>query len=209
MKHLVLALAGSGLIGTAASGADNQLAGVSPAATSTLSNDQISSTSQFSDLRPTDWAYQALFDLIERVGCVAGHPDGLYGGGQPITRFEAAALLNACLERVTEVTDTLRLLIAGFEPELAVLRGRVDGLEGRIQTLEAQQVSATTKLSGLATVVMGGVSHHPAGGRVTVNYDLQLNIDTSFTGKDLLRTVLRAGNFDAVRNAFNRGLSTL
>ena len=26
-------------------------------------------------------------------------------------------------------------------------------------------------------------------------YDLQLNLDTSFTGKDLLRTVLRDGNF--------------
>ncbi len=209
MTSLMLALAGSGLIGTAASGADQHHAVASPLADSPLRHDQIGSTSQFSDLRPTDWAYQALSDLIERVGCVAGHPDGLYGGGQTISRFEAAALLNACLERVSEVTDTLSRLIAAFEPELAVLRGRVDGLEGRIRTLEAQQVSATTKLSGLATVVMGGVSHHPAGGRVTVNYDLQLNIDTSFTGKDLLRTVLRAGNFDTAGNAFNRGLSTL
>ena len=30
---------------------------------------------------------------------------------------------------------------------------------------------------------------------VTFNYDLQLTLDTSFTGKDLLRTNLRAGNF--------------
>jgi hypothetical protein len=46
---------------------------------------------------------------------------------------------------------------------------------------------------------------------VTFNYDLQLNLDTSFSGKDLLRTVLRAGNFDfnSNLNAFGSGLSTL
>ena len=32
-------------------------------------------------------------------------------------------------------------------------------------------------------------------GATSFNYDLQLFIDTSFTGKDLLRTTLRAGNF--------------
>jgi hypothetical protein len=36
-----------------------------------------------------------------------------------------------------------------------------------------------------------------------------LNLDTSFTGKDLLRMVLRGGNFDGDSNAFGGGLSTL
>ena len=55
------------------------------------------------------------------------------------------------------------------------------------------------------------MSNNPAGERVTFNYDLQLNLDTSFSGKDLLRTVLRAGNFDfnSNLNAFGSGLSTL
>jgi hypothetical protein len=99
--------------------------------------------------------------------------------------------------------------MAEFEKELAVLKGRVDGLESKVKTLEAQQFSTTTKLSGLTTFVMGGVSNHPAGEQVTVNGDMQLNFDTSFTGRDLLRTVLRAGNFNGDHNAFNRGLSTL
>jgi hypothetical protein len=34
-----------------------------------------------------------------------------------------------------------------------------------------------------------------ASGATSFNYDLKLFLDTSFTGKDLLRTVLRAGNF--------------
>ena len=174
-----------------------------------LHQDQVTSISQFTDLRPTDWAYQALTNLVEKYGCVAGYPNGSFRGGQAMTRFEAAALLNACLDRVTEVTDTLKRLMAEFAQELAVLKGRVAGLEAKVGQIEASQFSTTTKLSGLATFVVGGVSNNPAGEQVTFNYDLQLNLDTSFSGKDLLRTVLRAGNFDGDRNAFGGGLSTL
>ncbi|MEB3201195.1 MAG: hypothetical protein VKK05_00085 [Synechococcus sp.] len=39
-----------------------------------------------------------------------------------------------------------------------MLKGRVDGLEARMNTLKAQQFS-TTKLSSLATFVIGGISY--------------------------------------------------
>jgi hypothetical protein len=138
-----------------------------------------------------------------------------------MTRFEAAALLNACLDRVTEVTDELKRLMKEFEKELAILKGRVDGLEARVGELEATQFSTTTKLSGLATFVIGANSFSgtkskadPANrdfGATTFNYDLQLSLETSFTGKDLLLTILRSGNFDG-NFAFGgspNGLSTL
>ena len=95
------------------------------------SRNQVTSVNQFSDVKPTDWAYQALSNLVEKYGCVAGYPNGTYKGGQAMTRFEAAALLNACLDRVTEVADELQRLMDEFKKELAVLRGRVDGLEKR------------------------------------------------------------------------------
>ena len=44
-------------------------------------------------------------------------------------------------------------------------------------------------------------------GGTVFNYDLQLSLDTSFTGKDLLRTRLRSGNFDD--SVFSSGLTTL
>lgn len=167
---------------------------------------QAASIHQFSDLRPTDWAYQALGTLIERYGCVAGEPDGRFGGGRSLTRFEAAALLQACLERVTEVTDELRRLTAEFAGELALLRGRVDGLEARVGELEATRFAPTTRLGALATFVVGanrfaGTNRSAvdeakaSGGGTTFNYDLQLAFDTSFTGKDQLRALLRVGNF--------------
>ena len=190
-----------------ASQPDPNLSGVNRYASS---DEQVTSISQFADVKPTDWAYQALSNLIERYGCVAGYPDSTFKGGQAITRFEAAALLNACLDRVTETTDELKKLLTEFQKELAILKGRADGLDAKVGKLEANQFSTTTKLSGQATFVVGGIAYSGSGknnirdylGRpvsppenVTFNYDLQLNLDTSFTGKDLLRTNLRAGNF--------------
>jgi hypothetical protein len=77
--------------------------------------------------------------------------------------------------------------------------------------LEANQFSTTTKLKGIATMVIGGASNGydaaQGGGsinarttnstqdHITFNYDVKLNLDTSFTGKDLLRTSLRSNNF--------------
>ena len=233
-QQLLLAPAALGLLAPMAAGAaELNIAGVSQY----TSQEQVTSISQFSDVKPTDWAYQALSNLIERYGCVAGYPNGTFKGGQAMTRFEAAALLNACLDRVTEVTDELKRLMKEFQKELAILKGRVDGLEARVGELEANQFSTTTKLKGYAAFVLGGNSYGgngnvvaansaiwPKGSRIpegkpnagdsvlgarslknfakatqggtSFNYDVRLDLDTSFTGKDLLRTRLRAGNFN-------------
>jgi len=182
----------------AANAADLNMAAVNQYATS----EQVSSITQLSDVQPTDWAYQALNNLVERYGCVAGYPNGTYGGQKSMTRFEAAALLNACLDRVTEVTDELNRLAKEFSQELAVIRGRVAKLETQVGQLQATQFSTTTKLRGEATFVLGGVSGAQLAngtnvGNTAFNYDLRLNFDTSFTGKDLLKTRLRSGNFSS------------
>jgi len=204
-QQLLLAPAALGLLAPMAAGAaELNIAGVSQY----TSQEQVTSISQFSDVKPTDWAYQALSNLIERYGCVAGYPNGTFKGGQAMTRFEAAALLNACLDRVTEVTDELKRLMKEFQKELAILKGRVDGLDARVGELEANQFSTTTKLTGYAAFVLGGNSYGGNGtalkniakateGGTSFNYDVRLDLDTSFTGKDLLRTRLRAGNFGA------------
>lgn len=187
------------------------------------SQNQVTSVNQFSDVKPTDWAYQALSNLVERYGCVAGYPNGTFKGGQAMTRYEAAALLNACLDRVTETTDELKRLQQEFSKELAVLKGKVDGLESRVGELEAMQFSSTTKLRGKADMILGGttytgnfnsqaistprtvngVAQPVAQEALTFNYRLTLDLDTSFTGRDLLYTRLRTGNF--ANSAFSGG----
>jgi len=219
-KQLLVAPAALGLLApVAANAADLNINGVSKYA----ADEQVTSISQFADVKPTDWAYQALSNLIERYGCVAGYPNGTFKGGQAMTRFEAAALLNACLDRVTETTDELKKLMTEFQKELAILKGRVDGLDARVGVLEANQFSTTTKLKGVAVMTLGGASNSLSGlplaggalpgtgipgvigqaianqasqkNNVSFNYDVKLNLDTSFTGKDLLRTTLRGNNF--------------
>lgn len=173
--------------------------------------DQVSGVGQFSDLRPEDWAYQALANLVARYGCVAGYPNGSFGGGQPISRYEAAALLNSCLDRVTEVTDDLKRLMTELEKELALLRGRTDGLEARVAELTAMQFSTTTRLMGVSAMYLntasgpnkavssalqapqpgqaGPVSRgrpEPLDAAVTFQYSTILGLATSFSGKDML-----------------------
>jgi hypothetical protein len=209
-KQLLVAPAALGLLAPVAAGATEvNVAGVSDYASvsaDAVAAEQVTSITQFSDVYPTDWAYQALSNLIERYGCVAGYPNGTYRGNRAMTRFEAAALLNACLDRVTEVTDELKRLMLEFEKELAIVKGRVDGLEARVGELEATQFSTTTKLKGQATFVIGAPNasssvesaadnYNENWGGTVFNYDARFFLDTSFTGKDLLRTMLRAGNF--------------
>jgi Ni/Co efflux regulator RcnB len=195
-QQLLLAMAGAGLLAPMAASAQDATSLSSTATISSYmeqqdidrfraweSQNQVTSVSQFDDVRPTDWAYQALSNLIERYGCVAGYPDGTFKGGRAMTRFEAAALLNACLDRVTEVTDELKRLMAEFEKELAVLKGRVDGLEAKVGQLEAQQFSTTTKLRGEVSFILGGLPNNKAvnaaGDKLdatTFNYDARLSL---------------------------------
>ncbi|WP_293338009.1 iron uptake porin [Microcoleus sp. CAWBG58] len=181
---------------------------------------QVTSVSQLSDVRPTDWAFQALQSLVERYGCIVGYPDGTYRGNRALTRYEFAAGVNACLDQVTKqissATSTfvtkddlaiLQRLQEEFAAELATLRGRVDGLEARTAELEANQFSTTTKLAGeaifLASDTFGdGIGKHDDKTSTTLGYRVRLNFNTSFTGKDLLRTRLQA------RNVPNYGAAT-
>jgi hypothetical protein len=178
----------------------------------------VTSVSQLSDVRPTDWAFTALQSLVERYGCIAGYPDSTFRGRQATSRYEFAAGLNACLDKINEIISagladkvskedlaTLQKLQEEFAAELATLRGRVDALDAKTAKLEAQQFSTTTKLRGEAifglTAASDGLNDDPTATsdftdrtNTIFSYRVRLNLDTSFTGKDLLRTRLQASN---------------
>ena len=174
---------------------------------------QVTSVSQFTDVQPTDWAFQALQSLVERYGCIAGYPNGTFRGNRALTRYEFAAGLNACLDRMNELIaiateqlgsgdmETLKRLQEEYGAELATLRGRVDSVESRTAQLEANQFSTTAKLSGevvFAASSAFGNDKADGSGDVEDNVILtnraRLNFDTSFTGKDKLRVRLQARN---------------
>nr|WP_233743055.1 iron uptake porin [Leptodesmis sichuanensis] len=176
------------------------------------SRDQVTSVSQFSDVKPTDWAYQALKSLVERYGCIVGYPDKTYRGNRALTRWEFAAGLNACLDKIQELIaaatadfvrkedlETVKKLQEEFAAELAALRGRVDALEVRTATLEKQQFSTTTKLSGEAIFAITDEFAQPGRNEAVFQDRVRLTLSSSFSGKDKLIVRLAAGN----ANLFN------
>jgi Carbohydrate-selective porin, OprB family/S-layer homology domain len=205
-----------------------------PSDTSTIDETPVTSVSQFSDVAPTDWAFQALQSLVERYGCIAGYPNRTYRGNRALTRYEFAAGLNSCLEQATKLIasstsdlvtkqdlDTVQRLNQEFQPELAQLRGRIDNLEQRVAEVKASQFSATTKLTGEFQFVVGGVlagnnviTKQPAPRTITLSDRVRLILSSSFSGKDQLRISLFAGNITSLggvpnpRGNFSNPLST-
>jgi len=174
---------------------------------------QVTSVSQLKDVQPTDWAFQALQSLVERYGCIAGYPDGTYRGNRALTRYEFAAGLNSCLDRVNELIAsgtsdlvrkediaTLQRLQQEFSTELIALRGRVDNLEAQTAQLEANQFSTTTKLVGEGVFAITDEFNAPVRTNTVFQDRVRLDFQTSFTGKDTLNTRLAAG--DAQRLTF-------
>ncbi|MBD2437733.1 iron uptake porin [Nostoc sp. FACHB-110] len=185
---------------------------------------QVTSVSQLSDVRPTDWAFQALQSLVERYGAIAGYPDGTFKGNRALTRYEFAAGLNAALDRLSELIAsntadlvkkedlaTLQKLQAEFAPELQELRGRIENLEVRTAEVEANQFSTTTKLLGDAIFVVGDTFGDRANNtaandtkddsRSFFAYRSRLTFQTSFTGRDQLSMILSSNNIPNLTNS--------
>lgn len=133
-------------------------AGIAAATLASPAMAQVTSVSQLKDVQPTEWSYQAVSNLVSRYGCVAGFPDGTFRSGQASTRAELAALVNACLDRITEYqtaadAQLAAALRAEFAKELAVTNDRVTGLE----------VAAARKASQVGSYVGAGVTLNRQG----------------------------------------------
>jgi hypothetical protein len=165
------------------------------------------SLGDFGDLRPGDWAYGALAQLVRQEGCGEGGARVALEGQRPLSRAEAAALLQACLQQVTARTDEVQALVAHFQAELTQLVRRVGEVEARVAKLEAQAFSTTTTLSGQATLqwqangFLGTAEetireYRRDSGAVRMVYDVDLYLDTSFTGKDVLSVDTTVNDLD-------------
>ncbi|MBO3458257.1 iron uptake porin [Aetokthonos hydrillicola Thurmond2011] len=184
---------------------------------------QVTSVSQLSDVQPADWAFQALQSLIDRYGCIAAYPNRTFRGNHAMTRYEFAAGLNACLDRVNELIATttsdvvkkedlmtLQHLQEEFAPELATLRGRVDALDARTAKLEAHQFSTTVTLKGEAIFSLSGftggsttlrdgrdntLSTNPqTSSNIVFSDRLRIVLNANFTHEDLLRIRFQPNN---------------
>lgn len=108
--------------------------------------------SQFLDVTPDNWAYQAILNLKDKYSCAVGYPDRTFRPGQSATRAELAALTNACLDNITQfyTEADARLaasLRAEFSKELSATNARVSALE----------LAAARKAQGVNNYIGAGV----------------------------------------------------
>lgn len=191
---------------------------------------QVTSVQQLSDVSPSDWAFQALQNLVDRYNCIQGYPDRTFRGNRSLSRYEFAAGLNACLDVIAQLVQTdaisgsefeqIRRLQEEFQAELNTIRGRVDALEVDVAELEANQFSTTTKLRGQVDAHLGvpfdTMDTPIEDDSATFVSRARLNFDTSFTGEDRLRVRLQGasgneplGAFEGYADAAGAGDSTL
>ncbi|MDZ8140796.1 MAG: iron uptake porin [Nostoc sp. DedQUE04] len=139
---------------------------------------QVTSVSQLQDVQPSDWAFGALQSLVERYGCIAGYPDGTYLGNRSISRYEFAAGLNACLEKINDAMPAagyayannkintvnnedlilLQRLQGEFKAELQQLQQRIEVVEKQTSELQGNRFSTTTRLFGQAIFSVQGTN---------------------------------------------------
>ena len=168
---------------------------------------KINAVSDLAKIQPFDSAVQSLQFLVQRYGSVANYPKMRFQGNQAMTRYEFAADLSVIMSRINELIangnshqvsledlETLKQLQIEFAQELQSLQRRTDNLEAQYTATAQQQFSTTTKLQGEVIFAIAGVEGDRNDSNLSFGNRVRLNLDTSFTGKDRLRTRLQAIN---------------
>ena len=158
------------------------------------SNNLVSLSDFKSDtLLPGDWAYDSLKNLTNSSKF----------NGNSVSRLEAAAELSNLIAGGEGLMNGAAIdrLSDELGSELAIMKGRVDGLESRVNTIEAGSFSETTTASFKAIFGLGAVD----GQSVTTTntdgnedlefaYSFQTKLKTSFTGDDSLSIAIDSGS---------------
>jgi Carbohydrate-selective porin, OprB family/S-layer homology domain len=179
---------------------------------------KINNVTELSDVQSTDWAFQALQSLVERYGAISGYPDKTFRGNRNLTRSEFAAALSQALPALDlsqfvtkEDVANLQKLLDEFKVELANAEIEVDRVQRTIN-----QFSTTTKLEGQAIFALTGVANaRKANDDETTDSNLafgnriSLEFNTSFVGKDLLKTTLKTGNIRSLDRATDTNMARL
>jgi hypothetical protein len=103
--------------------------------------------SQLSDVQPTAWYYQAISNLVTQYGCVAGEPGGVFKPNRSATRAELAALVDACLSRITEYQNAEDARLA------AALKEQAAQWKGTQAAVASLQLAAAQKAQGIGNYV--------------------------------------------------------
>ncbi|MDZ8068515.1 MAG: iron uptake porin [Nostoc sp. DedQUE08] len=184
---------------------------------SSTAADKVTSVSQFSDVQPSDWAFQALQSLIERYALIAGYPNGKFQGNRSLNRYEFATALSLALKQLNkklatdsgslankDTLDTVQRLQREFALELKYLVGSINIIDDNISQLEARQFSTKIKLNGEASFAVSDIFRKSNSSSTVLSYVAYLDFASSFSGRDRLISSFRYGSNLELNQRLNR-----
>ena len=103
------------------------------------------------DVSATNWAFGAIESLNAKYGCVAGYPNGTFKPENYATRAEMAALVNACVDRISEFQDAKDAQLA------AALKAQAAQWAGTQATVAKLEAAANAKNNGVGNYLGAGI----------------------------------------------------
>jgi hypothetical protein len=114
----------------------------------------------FSDVPEGHWAYMHV-EKTAAAELVQGYPDGLFKGGQPMTRYEVAEVVSKLLSLLeadkksapTEQNKIITEMRTQFDEELTVLKQKANGMETRLDQHQHSLFIIDNKLVKMNTAI--------------------------------------------------------
>ncbi|MEM6751682.1 MAG: iron uptake porin [Cyanobacteria bacterium P01_C01_bin.38] len=185
----------------------------------------IPSVSQLSEIQVTDWNFQALEYFLNRYQIKTKYPPEFFQRQGKIKRYEFTFLLNEVIQHIDKLQESQKSNFATQE-ELQILKRlqsefsiELNLLEKQIDALEKNSFSAfstTSRLSGEVTFALTGVGKgtkidddEPIDSNIIFGSGVKIEINTSFTGKDRLKTTFRARNLESLDSVTGTDMARL
>jgi len=111
--------------------------------------------------------------------------------------FKSLLVAPATLGLLAPMSATANeVTINDFNPaeELAITNSRVDGLEARLNNIEAGSFSETTTASFSVDAAIGAIDGDTTSEATVVEYQFNIGLSTSFTGEDSLDIAIDSGS---------------
>ncbi|MDY6900231.1 MAG: iron uptake porin [Cyanobacteriota bacterium] len=180
---------------------------------------------ELSDIQSNEWYFKVLQYFIQRYGIDTGYPLDYFQRQGTIKRQEFALIVNKVIQHLDklqndqqanfatqEELEALRRLQTEFTSELNILEKQIDALEEN----SFPSFSTTSRLSGEVIFALTGVGEgnkadddEKIDSDITFSSSAKLQLNTTFTGKDRLKTSLKTSNIRPLNSATNSDMARL
>jgi hypothetical protein len=198
-----------------------------PGAAQNIQKDMIGnvpSVSELSNVEVSDWDFQVLEYLIQRYQINTKYPLDFVQRQGGIKRDEFTILLNEVVQHINRLQSNQKAVITQeelqaliglqneFNSELDILNKKIDALEKN----SFAPFSTTSRLSGEVIFALTAVGEgnkadddERIDSNITFSSRTKLQLNTSFTGKDRLKTSLKTANIKSLNSATGTDMARL